>query len=199
MKFVLASHNKGKLAEMQRILGPARRGGGAQSDLGLALEPEENGTTFAENAMIKAKAVMQASGPARDRGRLGSVRRRTRRRAGDLLRALRRARRRQGALSAPAAESARGDDARGALPHVGRMRFPDGDVLTAEGECAGTIAYAPQGEGGFGYDPVFFVPQLRKTFAQLTPEEKNAISHRGNALRAFAEKLKEYMEKNGWN
>ena len=65
-----------------------------------------------------------------------------------------------------------------------------------EGECPGTIAYAPMGDGGFGYDPVFFVPSLRKTFAQLTAEEKNAISHRGNALRAFAVKLKEYLEKN---
>ena len=74
--------------------------------------------------------------------------------------------------------------------------FPDGTELTAEGECPGTIAYAPMGDGGFGYDPVFFVPGLRKTFAQLTAEEKNAISHRGNALRAFAVKLKEYLEKN---
>ena len=74
--------------------------------------------------------------------------------------------------------------------------FPDGTELTAEGECPGTIAYAPMGDGGFGYDPVFFVPGLRKTFAQLTAEEKNAISHRGNALRAFAVELKEYLEKN---
>ena len=51
------------------------------------------------------------------------------------------------------------------------------------------------GDRGFGYDPVFFVPQLRKTFAQMTAEEKNAISHRGNALRAFSGILKEYLEK----
>ena len=75
----------------------------------------------------------------------------------------------------------------------------DGETLTVRGECEGTLLRENHGAGGFGYDPVFFVPQLRKTFAQLTPEEKNAISHRGNALRAFAEKLKEYMEKNGWN
>ena len=75
--------------------------------------------------------------------------------------------------------------------------FPNGDRLdAARGECPGTIAYAPQGDNGFGYDPVFFVPELRKTFAQLTPEEKNAISHRGNALRAFAAELKTYLEKN---
>ena len=74
--------------------------------------------------------------------------------------------------------------------------FPNGDVLTAEGDCRGAIAFAPMGDGGFGYDPVFLVPSLRKTFAQLTPEEKNAISHRGNALRAFSAKLKDYLGKN---
>ena len=92
-------------------------------------------------------------------------------------------------------ENLRGAGTRAAHFHTSVVCcFPNGDVLEAEGDCHGTIAYAPQGENGFGYDPVFFVPQLRKTFAQLTPEEKNAISHRGNALRAFAEKLKEYME-----
>ncbi len=63
--------------------------------------------------------------------------------------------------------------------------FPDGREVTARGECPGTIAYAPQGTNGFGYDPLFFVPELRKTFAQLTPEEKNRISHRGMALKNF--------------
>ena len=57
------------------------------------------------------------------------------------------------------------------------------------------MAFVPMGEGGFGFDPIFFVPDLKKTFAQLSPEEKNAISHRGNALRAFAEQLKAYLEK----
>lgn len=65
------------------------------------------------------------------------------------------------------------------------------------GECRGTLAYAPQGENGFGYDPVFFVPEKKKTFAQLTGEEKNAISHRGNALKEFQIKLERYL--NGSN
>lgn len=73
--------------------------------------------------------------------------------------------------------------------------FPNGEVLDAEGKCQGTVAFVPMGEGGFGFDPIFFVPDLKKTFAQLSPEEKNAISHRGNALRAFAEQLKAYLEK----
>ena len=62
-----------------------------------------------------------------------------------------------------------------------------------DGEVDGTIAFAPMGEGGFGYDPVFFVPDKRKTFAQLTAEEKAEISHRGKALRAFRETLADYL------
>ena len=181
MKFVLASHNQGKLAEMQRILGQLGVEVVLQSELGLALEPEETGTTFTENARIKAEAVMQASGlPAIADD------------SGLCVDALN---------GAPVAryrlllENLRGAGTRAAHFHTSVVCcFPNGNVLEAEGDCHGTIAYAPQGENGFGYDPVFFVPELRKTFAQLTTEEKNAISHRGVALRAFGEKLKEYME-----
>ena len=72
--------------------------------------------------------------------------------------------------------------------------FPNGDTIEAEGICPGTIAFAPQGDGGFGYDPVFFLPELRKTYAQLTPEEKAAVSHRGKALAVFDEKLRDYLK-----
>ena len=72
--------------------------------------------------------------------------------------------------------------------------FPNGDVITARGECPGTIAFAPMGEGGFGYDPVFFIPGLKKTFAQLSAQEKNAISHRGRALALFQQKLNDYLK-----
>ena len=74
--------------------------------------------------------------------------------------------------------------------------FPNGDTLEAEGVCPGTIAFAPQGDGGFGYDPVFFLPELRKTYAQLTPEEKAAVSHRGKALAVLDVKLREYLKGN---
>ena len=73
--------------------------------------------------------------------------------------------------------------------------FPNGDELTAQGQCDGAIAFAPMGEGGFGYDPVFLVPEKGKTFGQLTAEEKSAISHRGKALRDFSEKLATYLNK----
>ena len=68
--------------------------------------------------------------------------------------------------------------------------------LQDDGEVEGTIAFAPMGEGGFGYDPVFFVPELRKTFGQLTAEVKASVSHRGKALRAFAAVLDDYLKGN---
>lgn len=196
MKFVLASHNRGKLKEMQEILGELGVEVVLQSDVGLDLEPEENGTTFSENAAIKARAIMEASGLpaiADDSGlcvdALGG--------APGIYSA------RYGGLDSDVARyqlllnNLRGATNRAAHFHTAIVcAFPDGDVLQAEGDCHGTIAFAPRGEGGFGYDPVFYVPEKRKTFAQLTAEEKNAISHRGNALRAFAVELKKYLEKN---
>ena len=74
-------------------------------------------------------------------------------------------------------------------------QYSAGDTITAEGQAPGTIAFAPMGENGFGYDPVFFVPDKAKTFAQLTQEEKAEISHRGKALREFSEKLETYLKK----
>ena len=73
--------------------------------------------------------------------------------------------------------------------------FPNGDVLTARGECPGAIAFAPMGNDGFGYNPVFFVPEKKKTFAQMSLEERSAISHRGKAMREFYGKLEEYLKK----
>ena len=195
MKFVLASHNKGKLAEMQSILGELGVEVVLQSDVGLDLEPEETGETFLENAAIKAKAVMEASGlpaiaddsglcvnylnggPGVYSARFGGFDNDAQRNA--LL-----------------LEMMQGCTDRSAHFHSAIVcAFPNGDMVTAEGECPGTIAFAPRGENGFGYDPLFFVPSLRKTFAMLTAEEKNAISHRGNALRNFAVELKKYLEK----
>ena len=174
-----ASNNAGKLKELRRIL--ERMGHEVKSlrELGINLDPEETGTTFAENARIKAEAVMQASGlPAIADD------------SGLCVDALNGApgvySARYGGLDDDVAryrlllENLRGAGTRAAHFHTSVVCcFPNGNVLEAEGDCHGTIAYAPQGENGFGYDPVFFVPELRKTFAQLTPEEKNAISHRG--------------------
>ena len=195
MKLVLASKNKKKLVEMNEILSHLGIEVCSEAEAGVDVEVEETGTTFEENSLLKAQAVMEASGlPAIADD------------SGLCVDALN---------GAPGVYSARYggeglddvqryqlllENMKGQMPRTAKFVsvitccFPNGDVLTARGECPGTIAFAPQGEGGFGYDPVFFVPTLKKTFAQLTAEEKNAISHRGKALEAFQVKRKEYLE-----
>ena len=197
MKFVLASHNQGKLAEMQAVLAELGIEVVMPAELGIDVDVEETGETFAENAALKAKAIMAASGLpaiADDSGLCVNWLNG----APGVYSA------RYGGLDDDAAryrlllQNLRGATDRSAYFHTAIVcAFPNGDVLTAEGDCHGAIAFAPMGDGGFGYDPVFLVPSLRKTFAQLTPEEKNAISHRGNALRAFAAELREYLTDNG--
>lgn len=194
MKFVLASKNPKKLKELNAILSDLGIEVISEAEAGVDLEVEETGTTFAENSFLKADAVCKATSlPAIADD------------SGLCVDALN---------GAPGVYSARyGGEG---LDDIGRYRlllqnmrgmmdrrckfvsaiccvFPSGDQVTAVGECHGTLAYAPQGEDGFGYDPIFFVPEQKKTFAQLSPEEKNAISHRGNALREFKVKLEEYL------
>ena len=194
MKFVLATQNQKKLREMSDILSGFGVEVVTPKSLGIDLEVEETGTTFAENAMLKAKAICEAANlPAIADD------------SGLCVDAL---------AGAPGVYSARyGGEG---LDDVGRYRlllenlrgqttrtahfacaiacaFPNGDTLTAEGKVEGTIAYAPMGEGGFGYDPIFFYPPLRKTFGQLTAEEKHGISHRGKALEVFVKVLATYL------
>ena len=195
MKLVLASKNKKKLVEMNAILSQLGIEVCSEAEAGVDIDVEETGTTFEENSLLKAKAVMEASGMpaiADDSGLCVTC-----------------------LNDAPGVYSARYggeglDDAgryqlllqnmRGQLDRSAKFVsvitccFPNGDVITARGECPGTIAFAPMGEGGFGYDPVFFIPGLKKTFAQLTAEEKNAISHRGKALEVFKTKLEDYLK-----
>ena len=195
-KFVLATHNPGKLKEMSDIL--ARFGVEVVSpgDLGITVDVEETGTTFAENAMLKAKAICAAAklpaiaddsglcvdalngGPGVYSARYGGEGLDDKGRYTLLL------------------NNMRGQTTRAAHFTCSiACAFPNGDTLTAEGRCDGSIAFAPMGEGGFGYDPVFFVPEKAKTFGQLTAEEKSTISHRGKALKSFAEKLETYLGK----
>lgn len=194
MKLVLASKNPKKLKEMGDILSALGVEVLSEAQAGVDVEVEETGSTFAENARLKAEAVMRASGlpaVADDSGLCV-----------DALN------------GAPGVYSARyGGEG---LDDAGRYRlllenmrgqldrrckfvsaiccvFPNGDVVEAWGECPGTLAYAPKGSDGFGYDPIFFLPERKKTFAELTAEEKNAISHRGKALEQFREKLAAYQ------
>ena len=194
MKLVLASKNEKKLKEMNDILSALGVDVCLQSDAGVDVDVEETGTTFEENSLLKAKAVMEASGlpaVADDSGLCvdalnGGPGVYSARYGGEGLDDTGRYRLLLSSMPRGAARTA-------TFVSAITCCFPGGDVLTARGECPGTIAFAPMGEGGFGYDPVFFVPGLKKTFAQLLPEEKNAISHRGKALEAFAEKLEEYL------
>ncbi len=195
MKMVLASKNPKKMKEMNEILSGMGVEVCLQSDVGIDIDVEETGTTFEENSLLKARAVMEASGLpaiADDSGLCvdalnGAPGVYSARYGGDGLDDTGRYRLLLANMPRGAARTAK-------FVSVITCCFPGGEVLTARGECPGTIAFAPMGEGGFGYDPVFFLPKLKKTFAQLAPEEKNAVSHRGRALEAFQAKLEEYLK-----
>ncbi len=195
MKVVLASKNQHKLVEISRILERLDIQLVLQSELGVDIDVEETGTTFEENSFLKAQAVMQATGLpalADDSGI-----------AVDALN------------GEPGIYSARYgfDDT---LDDWGRLllllkntehvpdgqrqaRFvcvitlvtPDGEVIQARGEVHGRLLRQAAGQGGFGYDPIFYYPPFGKTFAEVTAEEKNQVSHRAVALKAMYEKLKE--------
>ena len=190
--FVLASKNKKKLAEMQTILGEQGIQVLSQAQAGVDLDPEETGLTFEENAIIKARAVSEASGlPAIADD------------SGLMVDAL---------DGAPGVFSARyggshelSDEYRWKLllknmegmeqraakyVSVIAAVFPDGRILTARGECHGEIAESPRGDGGFGYDPIFRLPDGRH-MAEIDMEEKNRISHRAIALAEMQRKLME--------
>ena len=186
---VVATGNAHKLVEIAEILGralPGTRFVGV-GQLGDFPDPEETGTTFAENALIKAEAAVAETGLAAVADDSGLM--------VDSL------------DGAPGVYSARyghkNSDAERIdyllanlkdVPAGSRAAkfvcvitclWPDGRKIVARGECPGEILFAPQGTGGFGYDPVFFLPELGKTYAELTPAEKNAISHRARALQEF--------------
>lgn len=202
MKVVLASKNPHKLVEIQAILKPLDMELVLESQLGVSVDVEETGETYEENSLLKADAVMKATGLpalADDSGI-----------AVDAL------------GGAPGVHSARyGDDP--TLDDWGRLLlllkntehvpdgerqaqfvcvitlvYPDGRVIQARGEAHGELLRQAQGTGGFGYDPIFYYPPAGKTFACLTAEEKNRVSHRANALKVLYEKLckeREYADK----
>lgn len=195
MKVVLASKNPHKLLEISKITEKFDIELVMESDLGVDIDVEETGTTFEENSFLKANAVMQATGLpalADDSGI-----------AVDALN------------GEPGVYSARYgfDDT---LDDWGRLQLllkntehvpdgqrqaqfvcvitlvtPQGQVIQARGEVHGELLRAPAGEGGFGYDPIFYYPPYGKSLAEVSAEEKNQVSHRANALKAFYEELKE--------
>ena len=199
MKIVLASRNRKKIGELKTLLSQYVADIEILSldDVGLFDEIEENGTTFEENALIKARVAAKSGyiGVGDDSGltvdALGgdpgiySARYAARCNfAGDhddegnnqaLLKNL---------------QDVSDEERGGAFVCAIGCVFPDGRELTVRGEARGRILHAYHGEGGFGYDPLFFYEPLGKTFAELTSDEKNAVSHRGQAIKAFAEQLK---------
>lgn len=210
MEFVLASHNSKKLNELNEILG----------GLGIAVLPlpaaapeaAEDGETFAANALIKARSAAAFTGMpaiADDSGlcvdALGGAPGVYSARYGSAAYCRRYGTPDGAPLSPDANDSDRtrlllrnmeavADGKRQAVfVSVIACVLPDGREFTAEGTCAGEITREMHGIGGFGYDPVFFVPAHQCTFAALTPAIKNRISHRANALKNFTTTLKQYM------
>lgn len=199
MKIIFATGNKDKMREIRAILADLDMEVVSMKEVGVAAEAEENGAAFMENAIIKAKdiasKVQDAIVMADDSGLVVD------------------------ALNGePGIYSARymGEDTSYRIKNaniISRLegvpvedrtaRFacaiaavmPDGTVLTTEGTIEGYIGYEERGEGGFGYDPIFMVPELGCSTAELTDEEKNAISHRGRALEALKVKLQEVLGK----
>ncbi|NLT57426.1 MAG: RdgB/HAM1 family non-canonical purine NTP pyrophosphatase [Clostridiales bacterium] len=196
-QLVMATGNKGKLAELRALLAPLRIEVLSPADCGVeGMEVEETGETFEQNALIKALAYMRATGLAAVADDSGlSV---------DALE------------GAPGVHSARyggpglGDADRvallleqlEALPVEARgahftsaiaLALPEGDGFVVTGECYGTLTREPDGEGGFGYDPIFFYAPEGCTFAVMAPEVKNRVSHRAVAMRLFLEELEKRL------
>ena len=193
MKVILASKNQHKLTELSAILSQLGFEIALESEYGLDIDVEETGTTFEENSFLKADAVMKASGLpvlADDSGLMvdaldgapGVYSARYGHKASDKER------------TAYLLENMKDvpEGKRGAkFVCVITCLFPDGRNIVARGECPGVIARAPHGENGFGYDPVFYLPELGMTYAELPSEQKNAISHRARALQDFCRKYQE--------
>ena len=189
MKIIAATKNKNKLREFGEILKGFEII--SQEEAGIDIDVEETGATFEENSLLKAQAIYETSGIpaiADDSGlcvdALGGE---------------------PGVYSARYGGEGLDDEGRVELLLKNMKDIPDekrtarfvcaitmvsdDGIITARGECEGRINYAPVGENGFGYDPVFYMEEYDKTTAQMTPDEKNAVSHRGKALRIFANKL----------
>ena len=193
-KIIFATGNEGKMKEVRMILEDLGLPVLSLKDAGITADVEENGTTFEENAQIKAKAIMEMTGAlvlADDSGL-----------EVDAL------------DKEPGIYSARylGHDTSYHMKNqniidrlegkVGEERsarfvcaiaaaFPDGRVLITRGTMEGQIGYEEKGENGFGYDPIFYLPEYQCYSAELSLEEKNKLSHRGKALRLMKERLHE--------
>ena len=195
MKVVLASKNKHKLVEISKILEQLDIQLVLQSELGVDIDVEETGTTFEENSFQKAEAVMKATGMpalADDSGiavdalngepGVYSARYGFDDSLDDWGRLL---------LLLKNTENVPDGQRQAQFVCVITMVMPDGKMIQTRGEVHGELLRQPSGEGGFGYDPIFYYPPFGKTLAEVSAEQKNQVSHRARALKAFYEKFKE--------
>ena len=199
MKFVLASSNQKKIKELRAILSKVMTDVEVitLAEAGITDEIVEDGNTFAENALIKARVAASTGniGIADDSGLTvdalgGAPGIYSARYAGDHGN--------DEANNQKLLENLKGiKDRRAAFVCNIACVFPDGsEPIVVEGKVEGEILEAPRGESGFGYDPLFWSPLLGKTLAEALPEEKNTISHRANALAAFSKAFKDRLEGN---
>lgn len=196
MTFIVATGNAHKLLEIKRILQPLGVDAVSMAEAGVTSEAEETGSTFEQNAIIKALAVSRAADMpciADDSGLMvdalnGAPGVFSARYAGESATDYDRIKKLLNALS-----DIRSQARTARFVCAVCCIFPDGRSFTVRGECEGLIAEECSGEGGFGYDPIFVEKTTGKTFAQLSDAEKDRLSHRGKALRIFTEKLKEYI------
>lgn len=187
-KLIFASNNEGKIREVKEIMQDYGREILSLEEAGIHIDVEENGTTFEENALIKCRAIHELTGSmvlADDSGLeidylnkepgVYSARYLGHDTSYDI----------KNRIILDRLKEAKGDQRSTRYVCAMAAVLPDGREYTALGTVEGLIAQEPAGNGGFGYDPIFLVPEYGKTMAELTSDEKNAISHRGRALQAL--------------
>jgi XTP/dITP diphosphohydrolase len=195
-KLIFATNNQGKINEIKQILDGERFQVFALKDLNMDIDIEETGTTFEENAVIKAKAIMEMTGEmvlADDSGfevdymdkepGVYSARFLGENTSYDI----------KNAEILKRCQDAREGERAARFVCVIACAFPDGNVVTTTGIIEGELAKRAVGKHGFGYDPIFYLPERGMTTAQMLPEEKNKISHRGIALRKMVDRLDEIL------
>lgn len=198
IKLILASNNAHKIREFRELVEGMDVELLSQREAGYDLDVEETGTTFEANAYLKAKAVTDAAGCAAVSDDSGLE--------VDCL---------DGRPGVYSARYGGGHDVSDEDKNAYLLRemgdtdnrsaryvcaicctMPDGHVIQVRGECEGEMLHAPRGNGGFGYDPIFRPEGYDRSMAELTPDEKNAISHRGKAMREFMKLFEEYLNGN---
>ena len=193
-RIIFASNNAGKIKEVKQIF--SEFDVVSMKEAGIDLDVEENGTTFEENAMIKARAVYALTGDITMADDSGLEVDYMNKEPGVYS-----ARFMGHDTSYDIINKAIIDRLKGVVGSDRSARFvcaiavctPDGMEYTARGTMEGVIAEEIKGNNGFGYDPIVYLPEYQKTSAQLTPEEKNRISHRGKALELIRKELVKYI------